>query len=106
MSFQSWLRNLRSAVALGRGRHQDRRRHSHRAATLRPNLEVLEDRSLLAFTPAASFPVGPIPQATVAGDFNNDGYLDLATANGGNTPSARAGSTTTTGATTLASSCT
>src|SRR2546423_1079061 len=43
MSFHSWLQNLRSALVPGRGRRQHRRR-SIRAATHRPNLEVLEDR--------------------------------------------------------------
>ena len=52
------------------------------------NLEVLEDRCLLSFSPVVSFPVGTGPQAVVTADFNNDGSLDLATANsGGNTVS-------------------
>src|SRR4029077_4448825 len=36
-------------------------------------------------SPAASHAAGPNPEALVAGDFNNDGYLDLATANDRNT---------------------
>lgn len=46
MSFTSWLRNLRSALAFGpvEGKHQ--RQRSLRAAAHRPELEVLEDRSL------------------------------------------------------------
>ena len=43
MSFNSWLQNLRSALAPSLGRRNHRRR-SLRAATHRPNLEVLEDR--------------------------------------------------------------
>jgi hypothetical protein len=43
--------------------------------------EVLEDRRLLSFSPATSFPVGTNPQAVVTADFNNDGKLDLATSN-------------------------
>jgi hypothetical protein len=39
----------------------------------------LEDRRLLSFSPAASFPVGTNPRAVVTADFNNDGKLDLAT---------------------------
>ena len=81
MSFNSWLQNLRSALAPGRGQRHHRRRGSLRAATHRPNLEVLEDRCLLSFSPAASFPVDTSPQAVATADFNNDGQLDLATTN-------------------------
>ena len=48
MSFHSWLQNLRSALAPGRGQRHHRRRGSLRAATHRPNLEVLEDRCVPA----------------------------------------------------------
>jgi hypothetical protein len=44
-------------------------------------LEGLEDRRLLTFASAASYPVGGEPAAVVAADLNNDGLLDLATAN-------------------------
>jgi hypothetical protein len=46
MSFTSWLRNLRSAVAPGPARGTHRRQRSLRATTHRLGLEVLEDRSL------------------------------------------------------------
>src|SRR5262249_34799611 len=46
MSFTSWLRNLRSAVALGPALGTHRRQRSLRATTHRPGLEVLEDRCL------------------------------------------------------------
>src|SRR5687768_2710187 len=82
MSFTSWLQNLRSALILGRQRNH-RRRGSLRAATHRPNLEVLEDRCLLSFSPVASFSVGTYPQVVATADFNNDGNLDLATSNVG-----------------------
>jgi hypothetical protein len=82
MSFFSWLQNLRFAVASRRGRRQHRRRDSARTATHRLNLEVLEDRCLLSFSPAVIYPVGSNPQAVVAGDFNNDNVLDLAVSNG------------------------
>ena len=49
MSFHSWLQNLRSALAPGRGQRHHRRRGSLRAATHRLNLEALEDRCLPAF---------------------------------------------------------
>jgi hypothetical protein len=41
--------------------------------------ETLEERRLMSFSPAASFPVGTNPQDVVSADFNNDGKLDLAT---------------------------
>jgi hypothetical protein len=44
MSFNSWLQNPRSALAPSRGQRNHRRRGSLRAATHRPNLEILEDR--------------------------------------------------------------
>ena len=43
--------------------------------------EALDDRFLLSFSPATSFPAGTNPQAVVTADFNNDGKLDLATSN-------------------------
>ena len=81
MSFTSWLRNLRSALAPGRGQRHHRRRARSRAATHRPRLEVLEDRCVLSFSPAVSYAVGTNPQAVVTADFNSDGRLDLAVAN-------------------------
>src|SRR5215831_19386345 len=44
MSLHSWLHNLQSTLAAGRGQRHHRRRGSLRAATHRPNLEVLEER--------------------------------------------------------------
>jgi hypothetical protein len=82
MSLHSWLRNLRSALAPRRSRRNHVRQGSQQVATLRPGLECLEDRVTPSFSPAASFPVG-YPLAVVTGDFNNDGRLDLATANPG-----------------------
>src|SRR5262245_45331871 len=81
MSFYSWLLKLRSALAGGRGQRKHRRRGAPRAATHRPNLEVLEDRSLLSFSPVMSVSVGAYPYAVASGYFNADGNLDLATAN-------------------------
>jgi hypothetical protein len=80
MSFHSWLQNLRSALAPRQGQRHHRRRGSPRAATLRPSLEVLEDRLTPSLAWAGSFPVPVYPQALVTGDFNNDGHLDLTAA--------------------------
>jgi hypothetical protein len=60
MLFHSWLQNLRFVLS-------SQRRGSPRAATHRPNLEVLEDRI--------------VPASSVGADFNGDGVLDQATAN-------------------------
>ena len=79
MSFPSWLQNLRSALAQGRGHH--RRRGARRPATHRPNLEALEDRLTPSLSSAGNYAVGTNPQAVVTGDFNNDSKLDLAVAN-------------------------
>jgi hypothetical protein len=46
MSFTSWLRNLRSAVALGPAPGTRRRQRSLRTTSHQLGLEVLEDRSL------------------------------------------------------------
>jgi len=43
-------------------------------------MEPLEDRRLMAFDPAVSYPTGTNPVDVVAADFNGDGTLDLATA--------------------------
>ncbi len=55
------------------------RRSRQSSAVGRACLEVLEDRRLMSFSPAMSFPVGTNPQDVVTADFNNDGKLDLAT---------------------------
>jgi hypothetical protein len=83
MSFHSWLQNLRSALAPRPSQRHYGRQCPPRAVMLRPGLEVLEDRFTPTFSPAASFPVGSIPQAVVTGDFNGDGQPDLAMANPG-----------------------
>ena len=46
-------------------------------------LEGLEDRRVLAFDVAVHYPAGDFPQAVITADFNNDGRLDVATANSG-----------------------
>ena len=54
-----------------------RRRPTRRPAA-RLYLEPLEDRRLLSFSPAVTYPVGDGPAAMVTADFNRDGRLDLA----------------------------
>ena len=78
MSFHHWLQNLRSALAPRPAQRHPRRRGALRAAAHRPKLEVLEDRSLLSFSPAVNYAAGIYPQEVVTADFNNDGILDLA----------------------------
>jgi hypothetical protein len=46
-------------------------------------LEALEDRTVLSFAPAVTFPVGVLPRAVTVADFNNDGKPDLAVVNQG-----------------------
>ena len=77
----SWLQNLHSALAPRRG--QRNRAASGLAASRNASAEprTLEDRRLLAFSPAANYAVGAGPQAVVSGYFNNDTVLDLAVAN-------------------------
>ncbi len=73
--------NARDPHATGR---QWRRRPALRGQVARRwYLEALEDRCLLSFSPAVSYPVGPYPQAVVTADFNGDGRADLAAANSG-----------------------
>ena len=75
-----WFRSMLQSLALSPRRRKqqalDRMQQARRLL-----LEGLEDRRLLTFAPAAGYPVGDDPQAVVAADFNNDGRLDLATAN-------------------------
>jgi hypothetical protein len=53
-----------------------------RLAARRLLLEGLEERRLLAFDLAVNYPAGMSPQDVITADFNNDGRLDVATANG------------------------
>ena len=50
-----------------------------RCLSRRPALESLEERTLLSFLPAVSYPVGPRPAAIVVGEFvTGRGVLDIA----------------------------
>src|SRR5262245_5470098 len=79
MLFPSWLRHLRSVPAPGE--RDRRRRNLRRSATHRLKLEVLEDRIVPAFLAPVDYAVGYHPSDMEVGDFNNDGRLDLVTAN-------------------------
>ncbi len=46
----------------------------------RARFETFEDRRMLSFEPAMIHPTGILPLEVVTADFNNDGQLDLATA--------------------------
>jgi hypothetical protein len=59
------------------------RNRATRPRTFRPLLDVLEDRTVPSFLPAVSYPAGSNPAAAAAGDFNKDGFADLAVANAG-----------------------
>ena len=97
MSYHRWLKNLRSTFhslcqaprGAGRAGHVERdgtirrRRGSLQGSAPRPTLECLEERCLLSFSPAVSYPAGTFPQAALTADFNDDGQLDLATVNVG-----------------------
>src|SRR5262245_12250474 len=52
-----------------------------RSRSFRPRLEPLDDRCLPSLTLSGAYPVGDGPQDVVTADINNDGQLDLATAN-------------------------
>src|SRR5262249_50824777 len=58
------------------------KRQRYRSRRL-PTVEPLESRALLSFIAAAAYDVGARPEGAVAADFNRDGRLDLAVANGG-----------------------
>ena len=81
MWFQSCINALRSRTHAQRRRSSDRYDDRRRPLTRRPLFVGLEQRQLLTFAAAVDCPVGASPQAVVTADFNNDGQLDLVTAN-------------------------
>jgi Calx-beta domain/FG-GAP-like repeat len=60
-----------------------RRPVRRRPPASRLSLEALEDRSMPSFLGPVNYAAGTSPQAVVTVDFNNDGRLDVATANYG-----------------------
>src|SRR4051812_43035909 len=81
MSLQGWLQNVSSHLAPRRQSSHHARRSSHRAATQRLSIEPLEDRRMMAFSPAVSYPLHENPSSVVTADFNNAGRFDLARGN-------------------------
>ena len=71
MSIQTFFKSLTSTSLR-------RRPNRRRPPASRLRLEPLEDRRLLSFSPALSYPVGDDPRTAVAGDFNGDDAPDLA----------------------------
>src|SRR4051794_25071287 len=76
MPLHHWLQHLVAGLAPGRGQPRHNRRGSHR-----PNLEVLEDRTVLSFASPVGYATGANPYAMVTADVNGDGRLDIAVAN-------------------------
>lgn len=65
---------------------------SHRSQINQACLQALESRQLLSMSPATTYAAGDAPQDVITADFNEDGRLDLATANYyGNTITTRLG---------------
>jgi hypothetical protein len=60
-----------------------RRQECARSHSLRPNLEGLEDRTVLSFFTSPTFAVGSNPHGEAMGDFNGDGKADFAVVNEG-----------------------
>ncbi len=81
LSLHSWLQSLHSALVPSRCQHHHGRRGSLRVATLRPSLEVLDDRTLPGFLAPVESASGSSPQAVITADFNGDHVLDVAVAN-------------------------
>ncbi len=72
----NWVRNLLSSKS-ARKRLQSVRRKQ----LVKPTLENLEGRRLLAFTTPITFPAGTNPAGIAVGDFNTDGRDDIAVVN-------------------------
>jgi len=81
MWFQSWVNAFRSRTHIQRKGSSDRYSDRRGPLTRRPLFEGLEQRQLLTFAATVDYPVGTSPQDVVTADFNNDGHLDLVTAN-------------------------
>jgi hypothetical protein len=74
-----WFRSLFDSLPRS-PRHRQKCAAHRKQQARRLLLEGLEDRRVMAFVPAVTYPAGDSPNAVVAADFNSDGQLDLATA--------------------------
>src|SRR5438128_5725064 len=82
MRFHSWLDGLKPVSS----RRRTKRIESRSSADVKLFVETLEDRCQPSFLAPVSYPVGNAPAAVATADFNNDGKLDLMTANEGASP--------------------
>jgi len=81
MWFSSWLTALLVPTQPQRSGPRKRTSDLRSPQVKRLLVEGLEDRRLLTFLPAVSYPTGvDSPEAVATADFNNDGQLDLAIA--------------------------
>jgi hypothetical protein len=71
-----WFRTLFDALKT-RSARKPARRTPRPASACRPRLEALEDRCLLSFSPAVSYPIAGYGQCLMVGDFNGDNTPDL-----------------------------
>jgi hypothetical protein len=69
-----WLKRPHAPFTPGRPAPAHSRRRDYR-----PQLEILENRTLPSFVTASNFPTGASPNAIAVGDLNGDGKLDLVT---------------------------
>src|SRR6185436_3309691 len=83
MLHRSWFDALKSRFTRTPTRQERRASGQRGPNSRRLRLEVLEDRRVLAFVAPVDYAAGANPQAVLTADFNNDGRLDLATANAG-----------------------
>jgi hypothetical protein len=54
-----------------------------RRRSYRPSLDILEERTVLSFYTAPTFPLGTTPEAVKSADLNGDGKADLVVVNQG-----------------------
>src|SRR5262245_47952045 len=77
-----WFRTPFDALKARSSRKSARQMQRPRLVS-RPRVEALEDRTVPSFNPAVNYPIGINPSAEAVGDFNGDGFMDVATANSG-----------------------